>query len=95
MSPSSQKKRKEYTQRERSNNQKKYYDTELTLDDEQNDELSRLMDAIEEKGSKEVEDIMQDADSHGVGDFVREIWQMDKQRMKDEFNDDQKKNCKL
>ena len=95
MSPSSQKKRKEYTQRERSNNQKKYYDTELTLDDEQSDELSRLMDAIEEKGSKEVKDIMQDADSHGVGDFVREIWQMDKQRMKDEFNDDQKKNCKL
>ena len=32
---------------------------------------------------------MQDADSHGVGDCVREIWQMDKPRV----NRDQQKNC--
>jgi hypothetical protein len=53
------------------------------------------MDAIDERGGKEVGEIMQDADSHGVGDSIREIWQMDKQRMKEEFNDDQKKNCKM
>lgn len=96
MSPSSQKKRKEYTQRERAKDRsrlQKYSHTELTLDDEQHDELSKLMDAIEEKGGKEIEELMQDADSHGVGDSVREIWQMDKQRVKDEFNRDQQKNC--
>ena len=48
---------------------------------------------LKQKGGKEVEEIMQDADSHGVGESVREIWQMDKQRMKDEFNHDQQKNC--
>ena len=31
--------------------------------------------------------------SYGVGDSVREIWQMDKQRMKDEFNHYQLTNC--
>ena len=96
MSPSSQKKRKENTQRERAKDRsrlQKYSHTELTLDDEQHDELSKLIDAIDENGGKEIEEIMQDADSHGVGDCVREIWQMDKQRVKDEFNRDQQKNC--
>ena len=98
MSPSSQKKRKENTQHERAKDQsrlQKYSHTELTLDDSQHDELSKRMDATEEKGGKEIEEIMQDADSHGVGDSVHEIWQMDKQRAKDEFNCDQQKNCEL
>ena len=97
MSPSSQKRRKENTQRQRGRDRiqlRKYSHTELTLDDEQHDELSLLMDAIGERGGEDVEDIMKDAGSHGVGDSVREIWQMDKQRMREEFDGDQKKNCK-
>ena len=85
MSPSSQKRRKENTQRERAKDRlqlQKFSHTELTLDDEQHDELSQLMDAIEDKGGKEVEEVLQDADMHGVGDSLREIWEMDKQRMK-------------
>ena len=96
MSPSSQKKRKENTQPERAKDRKllqKYSHIELTLDDEQHDELSKLVDAIEEKGSEELENIMLDADNHGVGVAVREIWLIDKMRMKDEFDKDQKKNC--
>ena len=92
MSPSTQKKRIEYTQRERAKDRsrlQKYSHTELTLDDE----LSKLMDAIEEKGGEDIEELMKDADSHGVGDSVHEIWQMDMQRVKDEFNRDQRKNC--
>ena len=95
MSPSSQKKRKENAQRERAKDRsrlQKYSHTELTLDDDQHDELSKLMDTIEEKGGKEIEEVMQDAKSHGVGDSVREIWQMDMQRVKDKFNNDQQKN---
>lgn len=95
VSPSSQKKRKENTQRERAKDRKllqKYSHTELTLDDEQQDDLSKLVDAIGEKGSEKVRSILLDADSHGVGEAVREIWQMDKMRMKDEFDEDQKKN---
>ena len=96
MAPSSKKKRKGNTLRERAKDRirlQKYSHAELTLDDEQHDELSQLVDAIEEKGGQEIEEIMQDADNHGVGNSVREIWDMDKQRMKDEFDQDQKKNC--
>ena len=32
------------------------------------------MDAIEERGSKELEEITSEADSIGVGVSVREIW---------------------
>ena len=98
MSPSSQKRRKENTQRERAKDQsrlQKYSYTELTLDDEQHDELSKLMDAIDERGSEDIEVIMREADSHGVGNSFREIWEMDKQRMRDEFNEEQQKNCEL
>ena len=95
MSPSSQKKRKENAQREQAKDRsrlQKYLHTELTLDDDQHDELSKLMDTIEEKGGKEIEEVMQDAESHGVGDSVCEIWQMDMQRVKDIFNNDQQRN---
>ena len=45
------------------------------------------MKAIEERREKEVEEIMQEADSNGAG-AVWEIWQMDKSKMKEEFNHD-------
>ena len=96
MSPTSQKKRKENTQQERTQQivkLQKYAHTELTLDDEQNDELTKLIATIEERGDEEVEKILKEADSSGAGEAVREIWQMDKMRMKKEFSDDQEKNC--
>lgn len=96
MSPTSQKKRKENTQQERAQHLirlQKYSHTELTLEDDQHDELSKLMVTIKERGTEEVEEILKEADNNGVGDAVREIWQMDKMRMKKEFNDDQGKNC--
>ena len=65
---------------------------QLTLDDEQHDKLSKLMDA---RGNEEIEVIMHEADSHSVGNSFREIWEMDKQRMRDEFNEEQQKNCEL
>lgn len=91
-----EKKRKENTQQERAQHLirlQKYSHTELTLDDDQHDELSKLVATIEERGTEEVEEILKEADNNGVGDAVREIWQMDKMRMKKEFNDDQGKNC--
>ena len=97
MSPTSQCKRKENSQRERDKHRaqlQKYSHMEVTLDDKQHEELSKLMEAIEEHGEKDVETILQDADSHGVGSTIREIWDLDKQRMKEEFNHDQKTNCK-
>ena len=96
MSPASQKKRKENTQQERAKHLiqlQKYSHTELTLDDDQHDELCKLIATIEERGTEEIEEILKEADNNGAGDAVREIWQMDKMRMKKEFDDDQEKNC--
>ena len=115
MSPTSQQKRKENTQRERAKDRtqlQKYSHTELTLDDEQHDELTKLMEAIDKSGEEEVEKIMKEADRYvivirinyqflyynymyscGAGDAVREIWEMDKKKMKDDFTQDQQDNC--
>ena len=52
MSPASQKKRKENVQQDRSRNLKllqKYSHTEVTLDDDQHEELSALVNAIDEE----------------------------------------------
>ena len=98
MSPSSQKKRKEYTQRDRAKHKKllrKYSHTEVTLDDEQHEELSQLVNAIDENGSADLDELLQDADSYGMKDAVSEIWQMDKGRMKEIFDAEQCKNCRF
>ena len=50
---------------------------------------------MDARGNEEIEVIMHEADSHGVGNSFREIWEMDKQRMRDEFNEEQQKNCEL
>ena len=97
MSPTSQKKRKDNSQRERDKHRaklQKYGHTEITLDDEQHDELVKLMEAIDEQGGNELETVLQDAECQGVGNAVREIWEMDKERMKEQFNHDQDTNCK-
>ena len=65
MSPTSKQKRKENTQRERAKDRtqlQKYSHTELTLDDEQHDELIKLMEAIDQNGDDEVESILKEAD---------------------------------
>ena len=91
MSPDSQKKRKELTQRDRAKRQKrlqKYAHTEVVLDDEQHEELSQLVNAIDERGSTELEELFSD----GVKEAVSEIWQMDKRKMKESFDFDQANN---
>ena len=98
MSPNSQKKRKEFTQRDRVKLQKrlqKYAHTEVVLDDEQHEELSQLVNAIDEKGDTVLEELLSDAESHGVKEAVTEIWQMDKRRTKEIFDSDQTDNCEL
>ena len=36
-----------------------------------------------------------DAEGQGLGDAVREVWQTDKRKLKEEFDKDQKRNCEL
>ncbi len=93
MSPSSQKKREKNAQRNRSKILQKYSHTELSLDDEQHEELSRLVNAIDEQEGDDLNQLLSDVGTHGVRDAVNEIWQMDKRKMKDAFAKDQSENC--
>ena len=98
MSPASQKKRKENVQQDRSRNTKllqKYSHTEVTLDDDQHEELSALVNAIDEQEDGNLQQFLSEAASHGVKDSVEEIWKMDRRKMAESFNKDQRENRKL
>ena len=96
MSPASLKKRKSNTQQERNKDKKalaKYRHMEVTLDDDQNDEMVEIMDKIDTIGEKTLEEIFMEAESSGIGSSVRGIWEDDKRNMKD-LKTDQKRNSK-
>ena len=86
MSPASLKKRKGNTQQERNKDKKalaNYRHMEVTLDDEQSNEMVEIMDKIDTVGKKTLEEIFMEAESSGVGSSVRGIWEDDKRNMKD------------
>ena len=92
MSPLSQKKRKLYAQYERINNiQKlgKYEDSELVLNEEQNEEMCAIMEAIQ---PEELEKLFVEGDQHGVCNLMKNIWFTDKQCQNREFSCDQVHN---
>ena len=95
MSPSSQKKRKENTQRDRSKLLQKYAHTEVSLDDEQHEEISRLVNAIDEQEGGDLSNFLSDAETPEVKEAVNEIWQMDRRKMKEAFTRDQGENSEL
>ena len=98
MSPASQAKRKQNVLTERNNDKKKltkYENTEVTLSDEQHEEMSTIVNKIEEVGKAELEKIFVEGDSHGVGTQVREVWMTDNRQQLSQFKADQEKNCEL
>jgi len=58
----------------------KYEKTEVTLADEQHEEMSTIVNQIEERGKDELEKIFAEGDTHGVGVQVREVWITDKRQ---------------
>ena len=95
MSPASQKKRKLYAQYERTNSIRKlekYEDSELVLDEEQNEEMCAVMEAIQ---PEELKKLFEEGDQHGVGNLMKNIWFTDKQRQNSEFSCDQVRNSKF
>ena len=74
LSPASVAKRKKAAQKERSADKAKlarYTELEVTLDDEQSNELTNVVNRIEEANADELEKIFNEADKHLVGDSVR------------------------
>ena len=97
MSLASLKRRKSNTQQERNKNRKalaKYRHMEVTLDDDQSDELVEIMDKIEEVGKTTLDEIYLEAESSGVGSSIRGIWEEDKRNMKN-LKKDQEQNSKI
>ena len=93
MSPASLKRRKSNTQQERNKNSISYRHMEVTLDDDQSDELVEIMDKIEEVGKTTLDEIFLEAESSGVGSSIRGIWEEDKWNMKN-LKKDQEQNSK-
>lgn len=95
MSPFSQQKHKQYAQYERSSSiQKlgKFEESEIVLDDEQNEEMCGIVEAVQ---SDELEKLFWEGDEHGVGNLMKTIWYTDKDWQKKEFAQDQVQNGKV
>ena len=95
MSPSSQMKRKRNALMERNSDKKKlakYQNTEVTLSEEQHEEMSSVVSRIEEVGKDELEKVFAEGDAHGVGAQIREIWTTDRREQLDQFRQDQARN---
>ena len=95
MSPSSQQKHKQLAQYERSSSIRKLNkleESEVLLDDEQNEEMCTVMESIQ---NDELEKLFLEGDQHSVGGLMKTIWFTDKERQKEEFDQDQAKNGKV
>ena len=60
-------------------------DLEVTLDDEQSDELSSIMSNIEETSADELDKIFKEADGCSAGDSIRAVWELDRNNFKGGF----------
>lgn len=94
LSPDSQKKKKRQTQLERKRDKKmlkKYECVEVSLNDEQHDDMCAIIDKISQSEFC-LNDLFVEGDKHGVGQVMKDLWEMDKRKIKEEFMRDQKKN---
>ena len=69
-----------------------YNHTQLTLDDEQHDEVCGIINSIENTHKNELENVvLGEADKEGAGESIHEMWKIDSQKAKKHFQDDQNK----
>ena len=95
MSPASQLKRKQNAISERSNDKRKlrkYENTEVTLADDQHEDMCNIVKTIEEVSKDDLEKLFAEGDIHGVGDKVREVWCTDRRHQLEQFHEDQTRN---
>jgi len=94
MSPASQAKRRKLAQYERTSNIRKlarYKESEIELDDEQNDEMCAIM---EKMGDEDLQKLFDEGEKHGVGSILKDIWATDLDGRRKEFSHDQTTNRK-
>jgi len=95
MSPASQ--RKQNALMERNSDKIKlarYEKSEVTLAEEQHDEMCAIVNRIEEVGKKELEKVFAKGNAHGVGAQMREVWLTDRRQQAERFKADSTNNSK-
>ena len=95
MSPFSQQKRKQSIKIERDNAARKirkYEHTRMRLDEEQDEEMNRVVTTIEKECEDELQKLFTEGEKHGVGQQLREVWMNDKQADCVQFKKDQSQN---
>ena len=98
MSPNSQSKRIAIKRIERFKDKRKlgrFTHTDLTLDDEQDEELSSIVLTITENHSEELEKVFDQGKKHGVESKLHDIWSLDARRESVIFKQDQEQNGKF
>jgi len=70
----------------------KYESTEVTLADEQHEDMCEIVNRIEEVSGNELEKIFTEGDAHGVGKQIREVWTTDRRQQLSQFKADQARN---
>jgi len=94
MSPYSQQKRQSNAQSKRTNMKrklKKLDETDVTLNDEQHEEMCSIVHGISDE---ELGKVFLEGSEHGVGELMKEIWYTDSKRQRQQFLQDQSKNGK-
>ena len=97
MSPYSQQRRKQNFQTERTIDKRKlskYEKMEISLADDQHDEMCTLIDKISDGTNEDLELVFAEGDSYGVGDKLREVWKTDRRQQMRDFFKDQERNGK-
>ena len=65
---------------------------EITLSEEQYEDMSTVVGKIEEIRKDELEKVFAEGDVHGVGVQIHEIWKTDRREQLGQFNEDQARN---
>ena len=95
LSPASQQKRTSIDKCERRKEKrllKKYAPHEMMLDDQQHDELLKLVTEIDSTGSDNLQTVYSEAEQHGARSVIESAWNLDMQRNKKLFEKDQLRN---
>ena len=71
---------------------RKYAPHEIMLDDQQHDELLKLVTEIDTTGSDNLHSVYSEAEQHGARSVFESSWNLDLQRNKKLFEKDQRRN---
>ena len=94
LSPASQKKRKGKLLKERYQYKKKLEHMEVSLDEEQSDEMAQIISIMSKDHHSTINELIDGAECQNKSEFVQELWQRDIKAAQNQFKKDQASNGK-